>query len=63
MLNEIEKNPGIIQSKIAENLYQGKTNINYHINKLKKKQLITTQKEGREVKLFLNNIEIAKLRY
>ena len=54
ILDEIEQNPGIIQSEIADNLDLGRPNINYYIKKLKYKQLIKTEKEGREIKLFLN---------
>ena len=59
----IEKNPGIIQSKIAKNLDLRRTNINYYINKLKKKQLVSTEKDGREVKLFLNQSKLIEFHY
>ena len=52
VLNMIENQPGIIPSLIAKELNLRKSTITYHINKLKRRSLIESIKEGRELKIF-----------
>ena len=52
ILNLIEEQPGIKPSSLGKDLDLKKTTISYHINKLKRKNIIKTIREGRELKLF-----------
>ncbi|MBY8982230.1 MAG: winged helix-turn-helix transcriptional regulator, partial [Candidatus Lokiarchaeota archaeon] len=53
ILSLIAKFPGINPSTIAEKIGIKKNTVNYHINKMKKSELIVSQKEGRNLKIYL----------
>jgi predicted transcriptional regulator len=52
ILDIIENNPGIISSKIAEQLDLSRSSVKYHVDKLLNKKLILSEKSGREIELY-----------
>ena len=54
VLDLIEKNPGINSSTIALQLFLNRSTVKYHIDKLKKKDLILFKHKGRKIELFPN---------
>lgn len=52
VLDLIEKNPGINSSTIALQLFLNRSTVKYHIDKLKKKNLILFKHKGRKIELF-----------
>jgi len=54
VLDLIEKNPGINSSTIALQLFLNRSTVKYHIDKLKKKNLINFKHKGRKIELFPN---------
>ncbi len=52
ILDIIETNPGIISSKIADQLELSRSSVKYHVDKLLDEKLIYTEKKGREIELF-----------
>lgn len=56
VLDLIEENPGIHSSTIALQLFLNRSTVKYHIDKLKKKNLILFKHKGRKIELFPNKI-------
>ena len=54
VLDLIEKNPGINSSTIALQLFLNRSTVKYHIDKLKKKDLVLFKPKGRKIELFPN---------
>lgn len=54
VLDLIEKNPGINSSTIALQLFLNRSTVKYHIDKLKKKDLVLFKHKGRKIELFPN---------
>jgi predicted transcriptional regulator len=52
VLNIIEKNPGIWNSKIADKLNSHRKTISYHVKKLLDLDLIYRKKEGLRMKIY-----------
>ena len=52
VLDLIEKNPGINSSTIAIQLFLNRSTVKYHIDKLKKRNLILFKHKGRKIELF-----------
>ncbi len=52
VLDLIEKNPGINSSAIALQLFLNRSTVKYHIDKLKKRNLILFKHKGRKIELF-----------
>ncbi|HID71797.1 MAG TPA: winged helix-turn-helix transcriptional regulator [Thermoplasmata archaeon] len=51
----LEKNPGMSQSRIAEVLGQSRQTINYQIGKLKKNKIVEVERRGITTKCYLNS--------
>ena len=54
VLDLIEKNPGINSSTIALQLFLNRSTVKYHIDKLKKKDLVLFKHKGRKIELYPN---------
>jgi predicted transcriptional regulator len=54
VLKQIEKNPGIFSSAIARNLGLKRNSVKHHIDKLVEKKIITLQRKGRRLELFID---------
>ena len=54
VLDLIEKNPGINSSAIALQLFLNRSTVKYHIDKLKKKDLVLFKHKGRKIELYPN---------
>ena len=54
VLDLIEKNPGINSNTIALQLFLNRSTVKYHIDKLKKKNLVLFKHKGRQIELFPN---------
>ena len=55
VLETIKKNPGINSAEISRMLNLSRNSIKYHIDKLIEKQLIKSEKKGRNFELYLSN--------
>jgi uncharacterized membrane protein len=55
VLDTIKKNPGINSAEISRMLNLSRNSIKYHIDKLIEKQLIKSEKKGRNFELYLSN--------
>ena len=54
VLDLIEENPGINSSTIALQLFLNRSTVKYHIDKLKKMDLVLFKHKGRQIELFPN---------
>ncbi|MFW9773186.1 MAG: winged helix-turn-helix transcriptional regulator [Candidatus Thorarchaeota archaeon] len=61
ILDLIENNPGINSFSIAKKLNITRSSVKYHIDKLSRKNIISLFRQGREIKLFINQEEIPAL--
>ncbi len=56
ILNVVNKNPGISQAKISENIGKNRMLVNYHIRILTEAGILALEKSGRESKCFTTNV-------